>query len=57
MMLRRCQNCKRFTSLISFSLQAAAEKKTSCEAFVEVNNMVTCDMDAMAAYIKVAAGQ
>ena len=46
-----CLNCT------SLHLQAAAEKKTSCEAFVEINNMITCELDAMTAFIKVAAGQ
>ena len=44
-------------STVPLGPQAAAEKKTSCEAFVEVNNMVTCELDATTAFIKVAAGQ
>ncbi|KAI0213511.1 UDP-glucose:glycoprotein glucosyltransferase 2 [Lamellibrachia satsuma] len=56
-LLKFALSLRYYSPAIAMYAQAAAEKKTSCEAFVEVNNMVTCDMDAMAAYIKVAAGQ
>ncbi|KAK2167514.1 hypothetical protein NP493_1257g00005 [Ridgeia piscesae] len=56
-LLKFALSLRYYSPAIAMYAQAAAEKKTSCEAFVEVNNMITCELDATTAFIKVAAGQ
>ena len=57
LMLRRESGLEPYVSCLFCYLQAAAEKRTTCDTFVEVNDLITCDMDAMKAYFKMAAGQ